>query len=311
MSEFGKGRRADGRPVGGARRSRSCPATPCCSALREKGVDAHPFDPAGARLCGTLKREGFDRAFIALHGRFGEDGTVQGALETLQHSVHRQRRDGVGAGDGQVAHQARLARERHSDAALSRGRRRTTDWMRVVAELGLPLIVKPAREGSTIGITKVATVDHDELARRVRRGREARRRSCSSRNSSPGTELTASILGGRALPLIRIEAPGGNYDYHNKYFSDETKYFCPCGLARREAKREIRAGVARGVRHRRLQRLGPARPDPARRRRVLVPRGQHVAGHDRPSAWCRWRRKQAGMSFADLCVEILRGAHVG
>ena len=80
-----------------------------------------------------------------------------------------------------------------------------------------------------------------------------------------GIELTASILGDRALPLIRIEAPQGNYDYHNKYFSDETKYFCPCGLP--EAKeREIQAGGARGVPHRRLQRLGPARPDPAGRR---------------------------------------------
>ena len=157
----------------------------------------------------------------------------------------------------------------------------TTDWMRVVAELGLPLIVKPAREGSTIGITKVTTVDHDELRARVRRRGEARRRWCWSRSSSTASELTASIVNGRALPLIRIEAPQGNYDYHNKYFSDETKYFCPCGLP--EAKeREIRAQCARRVRHRRLQRLGPARPDPARRRHVLVPRGEHVARHDRP-----------------------------
>jgi len=104
-----------------------------------------------------------------------------------------------------------------------------TDWMRVVAELGLPLIVKPAREGSTIGITKVATVDHDELALAYD---EAAKHDdlVLIEEFVSGLELTVGILAQRALPLIRIEAPQGNYDYHAKYFSDETKYFCPCGL---------------------------------------------------------------------------------
>ena len=102
-----------------------------------------------------------------------------------------------------------------------------TDWMRVVAELGLPLIVKPAREGSTIGITKVTGVDQRRARARLRRGGAARRSRAASRSSSPGIELTASILGDRALPLIRIEAPQGNYDYHNKYFSDETEILLP------------------------------------------------------------------------------------
>src|SRR4029077_13147515 len=111
----------------------------------------------------------------------------------------------------------------------------------VVAELGLPLIVKPAREGSTIGITKVTAVDHGELPAAY--GVAAKHDDLVLvEEFVSGTELTVSVLGERALPLIRIEAPEGNYDYHNKYFSDETKYYCPCGLP--EAKeREIQAAA--------------------------------------------------------------------
>ena len=132
-------------------------------ALREKGVDAHAFDPA-ERAAVRAEARGL-RARVHRAARPLRRGRHRaGRARDAGHSVHRQRRDGLGAGDGQVAHQARLARERHSDAALSASSTRATDWMRVVAELGLPLIVKPAREGSTIGITKVAGVDHDELA---------------------------------------------------------------------------------------------------------------------------------------------------
>src|SRR5205814_6596953 len=95
--------------------------------------------------------------------------------------------------------------------------------------LGLPLIVKPAREGSTIGITRVAGVDHDELALAYRHAAE-HDDLVLVEEFVAGIELTASILGDRALPLIRIDAPQGNYDYHHKYFSDETKYFCPSGI---------------------------------------------------------------------------------
>src|SRR5512138_825306 len=131
-------------------------------ALRERGVDAHPFDPAERNLF-DLRSEGFARVFIALHGRFGEDGTVQGALETLKIPY---------TGSGVMASALAMDKWRTKlvwqAAGIPTPRYRVvtaaSDWMRVVAELGLPLIVKPAREGSTIGITKVSTVDHDELA---------------------------------------------------------------------------------------------------------------------------------------------------
>ena len=236
------------------------------AALREKGVDAHPFDPAERDIF-DLKRDGFARVFIALHGRFGEDGTVQGALETLGIPY---------TGSGVMASALAMDKWRTKLVWLASGiptpKYRVvdarTDWMRVVAELGLPLIVKPAREGSTLGITKVAKVDHDEMA--LAYAEAAKHDSLVLvEEFVAGAELTASIVNGRALPLIRIEAPQGNYDYHAKYFSDDTKYFCPAGLARSEGAGNPRRGDE-GVRHRRLQRLGPARPHPARRRHVLV-----------------------------------------
>ena len=277
------------------------------AALREKGVDAHPFDPAERDLF-DLKRDGFARVFIALHGRFGEDGTVQGALETLRIPY---------TGSGVMASALAMDKWRTKLVWLASGIPTPnyrvvdarTDWMRVVAELGLPLIVKPAREGSTIGITKVAKVDHDELA--VAYAEAAKHDSLVLvEEFVTGAELTASIVNGRALPLIRIEAPQGNYDYHAKYFSDETKYFCPAACPTRK-ETEIRAMSHAGLRHRRLQRLGPPRPHPARRRHVLVPRSEHVARHDAAQPGADGREADRACRFADLCVEILGGAHVG
>jgi D-alanine-D-alanine ligase len=275
-------------------------------ALREKGVDAHPFDPAERDLW-ELKRDGYDRVFIALHGRFGEDGTVQGALETLKIPY---------TGSGVMASALAMDKWRTKLVWLASGvptpryrvAEATTDWMRVVAELGLPLIVKPAREGSTIGITKVAKVDHDELA--VAYAAAARHDPLVLvEEFVTGAELTASIVNGRALPLIRIEAPHGNYDYHAKYFSDETKYFCPAGLP--EAKElEIRAMCLRAFDI--VGCSGWGRLDLILRADgtfslIEVNTSPGMTGHSLvPMA-----AKQAGMSYADLCVEILRGAHVG
>ena len=263
--------------------------------------------PSAVRDLWELKRDGFDRAFIALHGRFGEDGTVQGALETLKIAY---------TGSGVMASALAMDKWRTKLVWLAAGiptpRYRmvdaATDWMRVVVELGLPLIVKPAREGSTIGLTKVTAVDHGEMAAAY---------SAAATHDDlvlveefvAGTELTASIVGDRALPLIRIEAPQGNYDYHHKYFSDETKYFCPCGLP--EAKeREIRAASLAAFRI--VGCTGWGRLDLILRADgtfdfLEVNTSPGMTGHSLVPMAAR----QAGVSFADLCVEILRGAHVG
>jgi D-alanine-D-alanine ligase len=276
------------------------------AALVAKGVDAHAFDPKLRPLC-DLAREGFDRAFIALHGRFGEDGTVQGALETMGIPY---------SGSGVMA--SALAMDKWRTKLVWRASGiptpdfrvvdAATDWMQVVAEIGLPLIVKPAREGSTIGITKVTGADGGELALAYR---EAARHDdlVLAEEFVAGMELTASILGERALPLIRIEAPQGNYDYHNKYFSDETKYFCPCGLAEPE-EREIREAALAAFRV--VGCSGWGRLD-----LIVKPDGSFeflevntspgMTGHSLVPMAAR----QAGLSFGDLCVEILRGAHVG
>jgi D-alanine-D-alanine ligase len=195
------------------------------AALQKSGVDAHAFDPAERSLW-ALKQEGFERAFVALHGRGGEDGTVQGALELLGIPY---------TGSGVMASALSMDKWRtkmvwhaeHLPTPAWHILKADTDWDAVVAELGLPIFVKPAREGSSVGATKVTraadlrtafedAVKHDPLV--------------LAEQFVEGEELTAAFLGKRALPLVRIVAPGGNYDWQNKYFSDETQYFCPSGL---------------------------------------------------------------------------------
>jgi D-alanine-D-alanine ligase len=275
-------------------------------ALRERGVDAHPFDPAQRNLF-ELVGDGYTRVFIALHGRFGEDGTVQGALETLKIPY---------TGSGVMASALAMDKWRTKLVWLASGiptpRYRVvdagTDWMKLVAELGLPLIVKPSREGSTIGITKVTAVDHDEL-RLAFDAAAVHDRLVLVEEFVAGVELTASIVNGRALPLIRIEAPQGNYDYHNKYFSDDTKYFCPSGIP--EAKeREIRAQSLAAfdvVGCSGWGRLDLILRDDGTYSFLEVNTSPGMTGHSLVPMAAR----QAGTSFADLCVEILEGAHVG
>ena len=276
------------------------------AALREKGVDAHPFDPAERDLW-ELRRDGFDRVFIALHGRFGEDGTVQGALETLRIPY---------TGSGVMASALAMDKWRTKLVWLASGiptpayrvLDENSDAMRIIAELGLPLIVKPAREGSTIGITKVTTADHDEIAV-AWRAAATHDPLVLVEEFVAGQELTASIVNGRALPLIRIEAPQGNYDYQNKYFSDETKYHCPCGLAP-EVELPIRALVLRAAQV--LGCSGWGRADLIRRADGSVSllemnTSPGMTGHSLvPMA-----AKAAGLDFEQLVLRILEMAHVG
>jgi D-alanine-D-alanine ligase len=276
------------------------------AALREQGVDAHPFDPAERDLA-ELKRDGFARVFIALHGRFGEDGTVQGALETLKIPY---------TGSGVMASALAMDKWRTKLVWLASGiptpryrvAKPDTDWMQLVAELGLPLIVKPAREGSTIGITKVSAVDHDEL--RIAFTEAARHDPLVLvEEFVQGRELTASIVNGRALPLIRIEAPQGNYDYHNKYFSDETKYHCPSGLDTALEAR-IRADALRAfdiVGCEGWGRLDLILRDDGSYSFLEVNTSPGMTGHSLVPMAAR----QTGLAFPQLCIEILRGAHVG
>jgi D-alanine-D-alanine ligase len=276
------------------------------AALRERGVDAHAFDPAERDLW-ELSRDGYARAFIALHGRYGEDGTVQGALETLGIAY---------TGSGVMASALAMDKWRTKLVWLASGiptpRYRivdaATDWMRVVAELGLPLIVKPAREGSTIGITRVTSVDHDEMTVAF----EAARMHDDLvlvEEFVQGQELTASIVGRRALPLIRIVAPQGNYDYEHKYFSNDTRYDCPAGLpdAVEQAIRAQSLAAFDLIGCTGWGRLDLILRDDGTWSFLEVNTSPGMTGHSLVPMAAR----QAGTAFPDLCVEILRGAHVG
>jgi D-alanine-D-alanine ligase len=270
-------------------------------ALRSKGVDAHAFDPAERDLF-ELRREGFGRAFIALHGRFGEDGTVQGALEVLRVPY-----TGSGVMASAVSMDKWRAKLVWEASGIPTPRyaviHESSPWDKVLALLGLPLIVKPAREGSTLGITRVRApselVPAYQLAARFDP-------LVLAEEFIEGQELTASILGDTALPLVRIEAPGGNYDYQNKYFTDDTKYHCPAGV-RPDLEDEIRAVALKGFRV--LGCRGWGRSDV-----MLRPDGRYsflemntspgMTGHSLVPIAAR----AAGLSYADLCVRILEGA---
>ncbi len=195
------------------------------AALLKSGVDAHEFDPATGNLQ-ALKDEGFDMAFIALHGRFGEDGTVQGALELLGIPY---------TGSGVMASALGMDKWR-SKLVWQAGGLSIPEYLmldeqskdhEVVEKLGLPLFVKPANEGSSVGISKVKAesdlheayrqaVKHDSLV--------------IAERSISGGEYTVAILGDVALPVIKIEPAGEFYDYEAKYLRDDTRYLCPSGL---------------------------------------------------------------------------------
>ena len=195
------------------------------AALKGRGVDAHAFDPAQQPLAG-LASGGFQRAFIILHGRHGEDGTVQGALEWMGIPY---------TGSGVLASALALDKWRTKLVWLAIGINTPrfevlgadSDFAAIASELGLPLIVKPSREGSTLGLTKVTAIEQIGAAYELAARHDS---TVLAEQFIAGAELTAAILDEQALPLIRIEAPGGMYDYHAKYFSDDTRYRCPCGL---------------------------------------------------------------------------------
>jgi D-alanine-D-alanine ligase len=195
-------------------------------ALRASGIDAHPFDPK-ERALSELIAERFERVFIALHGRFGEDGTMQGALELLELPY---------TGSGVLASALAMDKWRTKLVWQASGIPTPpycmlgpeTDWAAVVAELGLPLMVKPACEGSSIGISKVTSIEQLEPAYRLAATHDSQ---VLAEQFIEGQELTAAILDQQALPLIALETPRVFYDYEAKYHAHDTRYVVPCGLA--------------------------------------------------------------------------------
>ena len=198
-------------------------------ALMSKGVNAHAFDP-GEQAITELAAQKFDRVFIALHGRYGEDGTMQGLLEQMNLPY-----TGSGVLASALAIDKQATKRLWSSFDLATPRfamlSANSDWQKVIQDLGLPIIVKPAREGSSLGLSKVTKAEDlpAAYALAAKLDRDVMAEQCII-----GEELTCPIVGdgenARALPVIRIVAPDSNYDYHNKYFSDDTKYLCPTGL---------------------------------------------------------------------------------
>ena len=279
------------------------------AALRAKGVDAHPFDPA-ERLLGELGDERFDRVFIALHGRFGEDGAIQGALELLGIPY-----TGSGVMGSAIAMDKVFTKRIWEVLRLPTPRYavldRNSDLRQVPDRLGLPLIVKPPHEGSTIGISKVAGYSQMgeayELAARFDD-------VVLAEEFVVGRELTVSIVERgdgtlEALPIIEIVAPGGNYDYRNKYFTDDTRYLCPAPIADALADRiralALQAFVAIGCE-------GWGRVDFMLRQAddepflLEVNTSPGMTGHSLVPMAAR----AVGLSYEDLCVEVLRSARL-
>ena len=256
------------------------------AALCERGVDAHVYDIAEHAVW-DLPKNGFTRVFNILHGRMGEDGTVQGALDLLKLPY---------TGSGVMASALAMDKWRTKLCWMAAGvptprfmmLTADTDPRVVIAQLGLPFIIKPAHEGSSIGVTRVnAAADY----------------------AAAGQELTAAMLGERALPLVRIDAPEGKYDYVNKYFTEDVKYRCPAGVvATTEAKILQAALVAFQV----LGCRGWGRSDLILREDgsfsfLEMNTAPGMTGHSLvPIA-----AKAAGINFQDLVLAILAEARYG
>jgi len=277
------------------------------AALQSQGVDAHAFDPAERELF-ELKRDGFARCFIALHGRFGEDGSVQGALELLRIPY---------TGSGVLASAIAMDKVMTKRVWIAEGlptpryqwlspEQRTREHIRTVPDaLGLPLIVKPPREGSSIGITKVVGYSQMQGAVELAAKYDA---DVLCEEFIEGEEVTCPVIGvgsdARALPVVKIMAPEGAYDYQNKYFTDDVKYQCPSGLPAAE-ELEIQRIVVQA--YRTLGCRGWGRADlmvRASDRKAFLLEMNTSPGMTTHSL-VPMSAKAAGISYEALCVQIL------
>jgi D-alanine-D-alanine ligase len=196
------------------------------AALQRRGVDAHAFDPRDRALSHLLD-ERFERVWIALHGPGGEDGTLQGALEYLgvPYTGSGVMGSAIGMDKLRTKRLAQAIGVATSDYVVLRG---PQDFEIAVERLGLPMIVKPATQGSSVGMTKVERESDLPAAYKAAVALES---SVFAEPWITGKEYTVAVLQGRALPAIRIETPKTFYDYEAKYFRDDTRYFCPSGLS--------------------------------------------------------------------------------
>ncbi|RSZ58614.1 D-alanine--D-alanine ligase [Massilia atriviolacea] len=277
-------------------------------ALLSKGIDAHLFD-TGERSIAELAAQEFDRVFIALHGRFGEDGSLQGALEQLGIPY---------TGSGVMACAIGMDKIYTKMIWLMRGLPTpryasldaSTDLAQVVGELGLPLIVKPPHEGSSMGITKVRAGADLKAAYDIAAGFDE---IVLAEEFVTGRELTVAVLGrgagARALPIVEIVAPDGNYDYQNKYFTDDTRYFCPAQLDDATSAEVARLAVEA---YRAIDCEGWGRVDVLLRASdnkpflIEVNTSPGMTSHSLVPMAAR----ALGISYEDLCVEIVRSARL-
>jgi len=278
------------------------------TALQSLGVDAHAFDP-GVQNLAELAAQKFDRVFIALHGRYGEDGSLQGALEQLGIPY-----TGSGVLASALAMDKAMTKRIWMASGISTPKfmmlDKSSDWAAVAAYLELPLIVKPVHEGSTMGLTKVTDVSQLQPAYALASRFDD---AVIAEQFIDGLEVTCAVLGkedsARALPLIRIVAPDANYDYQNKYFTDDTQYFCPSGLPA-EQEKSIQDMVTASYRALGCRGWGRAdvmvRASDNKSFLLELNTSPGMTGHSLvPMA-----AKQAGLSYAELCLEILKMAEL-
>ncbi|MBS0447992.1 MAG: D-alanine--D-alanine ligase [Proteobacteria bacterium] len=280
------------------------------AALKARGVDAHAFDPSERDLV-ELKRAGVARCFIALHGRLGEGGSVQGALELLRIPY-----TGSGVMASAIAMDKVMTKRVWIAEGLPTPRYR---WLArdeqtretvvgVPDELGLPLIVKPPREGSSIGVTKVAGYSQMQDAVKLAAQYDP---EVLCEEFIDGLEVTCPVLGqgasAEALPVIRIEAPEGAYDYQNKYFTDVVRYHCPSGLSA-DAEAEIQRLTLAAYRTLGCRGWGRAdlmvRASDGRPFLLEMNTSPGMTGHSLVPI----SAKAAGISYEELCVRIVADA---
>ncbi len=279
-------------------------------ALQSKGVNAHAFDPANQAM-DQLTQQSFTHAFIALHGRYGEDGSVQGALELLKIPY-----TGSGVMASAIAMDKVMTKRIWSALGLSTPKsvslapdEQSQQAIDAIPQtLGLPLIVKPPREGSSIGITKVTTAKGLEAATQLAIQYDP---DLLCEEFIDGEELTCPVIGNgihaRALPVVRIAAPDGAYDYQNKYFTDDVKYHCPSGLPEKE-EQAIQALVVAA--YRALGCRGWGRADIMLRATDRKPYllEMNTSPGMTSHSLVPMSAKAAGISYEDLCVQLLQSA---